>query len=175
MDNKIIIVVVFIVIICVITYIYKSFFQFGLYKEHYETDDLEINVLDLKMGEKIEVIMENMLRNINALFTSYCITYAINNINLDSIPGKEVISWNNDANLVISNKDEDKLIALIPKLYQMGYGLSKFNYGYNVYPLNGLEIPFYNRKWNYSNQYIDDGDPAVHGYPYINIFIRIDV
>jgi len=173
--NKIIIVFAFIAVICLVLTCWKFSFIFGVkINENYDSSDLEVNILDIKTDDKILIIIRNMLRDVDTLFTDNDITYWMDGGTLlGAVRHKDVIPWDDDADLSILSEDENKLLGLQSKLYQMGYGLSTFWGGYKIYPLDGIEIKQHNRNWEWSDSSKDikEDEDFNYKYPFIDIFL----
>lgn len=168
---KVLLIIIVLLIILFITFLFKNkLFN----KENYESGDLEININQVNTDSRIIVELRNILKDLDSLFDMFGITYWIDGGTLlGAVRSQDVIPWDDDADISVLLKDEQKLLSLIPRLNQMGYGFSKFWGGYKIYPLNGIDIKFYNRnwKWNETSKDIEDQENFNYKYPFVDVFI----
>jgi len=167
MDNltKIIIVLVAVTLSCITILALWKFYN--KINENYEA----INILDIKTKEQILIVIRNMLKDVDKLFNDSGIVYWMDGGTLlGAVRHQDIIPWDDDADLVA--QDEQKLLELKPKLYQLGYGLGTFWGGYKIYPLNGVDIKYQNRNWKWSDasKDIEDSETFDYKYPFIDIF-----
>lgn len=173
MDNltKIIIVLVAVTLICIaILALWKVYNKIN---ENYEAGDLSINILDIKTKDQILIVIRNMLKDVDRLFNDSGIVYWMDGGTLlGAVRHQDIIPWDDDADLALLAQDEQKLLGLKHKLYQLGYGLGTFWGGYKIYPLNGVDIKYQNRnwKWSESSKDIEDSETFDYKYPFIDIF-----
>jgi phosphorylcholine metabolism protein LicD len=163
---------IWIIIIVIILVIFSLLFMNCI--EKYDGSDLEVNVNEIQTKHQIIVVLRSMLQDLHSLFEMAKITYWIDGGTLlGAIRHQDVIPWDDDADLAVLESDEDKLLSLKSWLNQMGYGLSKFWGGYKVYPLNGVDIKYYNRnwKWNEVNKEIELEETFNYKYPFVDIFL----
>jgi phosphorylcholine metabolism protein LicD len=142
--------------------------------EKYEQSDQEININEISTDSRIITLLRTMLEDVGTLFNMYNITYWIDGGTLlGAVRHQDVIPWDDDADISVLLKDENKMLSLIPRLNQMGYGFSKFWGGYKVFPMNGIDIKFYNRNWKWSevSKDIEDKETFNYKYPFIDIFL----
>jgi lipopolysaccharide cholinephosphotransferase len=131
------------------------------------------NLSDIKTDEKILTTIRTMLRDIDTLLTNNSITYWIDGGTLlGAIRHKDVIPWDDDADIVVLESDKDKLLDLTQRLNGMGYGLVSFWGGYKIFPLNGVDIKYYNRnwQWNQDSKDIKDSETFNYKFPFIDVF-----
>ena len=172
---KISIAILFIIITYTILYsCYKFIYAFSVkINENYGPNNSKINIDNIKTNESILFTIRNMLKDVNILFGNAHITYWMDGGTLlGAVRHKDVIPWDDDADLAILDKDENKLLSLQPELYKMGYGLTSFWGGYKIYPLNGINIKYYNRNWKWGEQSkdIEENETFNYKYPFIDIF-----
>lgn len=142
--------------------------------EIFEPGDLEININQIHNNNEILLILRTLLEDITTLFEMYHITYWIDSKTLlGTVEYEDIISFDDDANISVLLKDERKLLELIPRLNQMGYGFSQFWGGYRVYPLNGIDIKYYNRNWRWDeiSKDIEDQENFNYKYPFVSLFL----
>jgi len=150
-------------------------FYLLLIKYNRETyTDTSIDILSIKTDNKILVVLRKMLKDIDGLFRTHKITYWMDGGTLlGAVRSGGIIPWDDDGDLCIDYKDESKLLNLKNILINMGYGLVKFWGGYKIYPLNGINIKYYNRNWHWNkvNKELEDKEVFNYKYPFIDIFL----
>lgn len=105
---------------------------------------MTIDILDVKTENRIIIVLRKMLRDIDNLFNEKGVRYWIDGGTLlGAVRHKNVIPWDDDADICVPSRDEKKLLGLTRWLNNIGYGLSKFWGGYKIYPLNGIDIRDY--------------------------------
>jgi len=149
-----IIIILLILIIIYLTYQIK-------YSELFEPIDLETNINNLNSKNKTQIVVNTMMNNIISLLNMHKIKHGIS-----------IIRYDNPSIIIMSN-DKNKLLSIIPNLYQMGYGFSKYNQEYRIYPLNGRDVTYYNKIQNLHDitDNIEDNIHIDYKYPFVDIFI----
>ena len=131
-----------------------------------------IDILDIYTKNRFLVVMRNMLREISSLFERFGIIYWMDSTTLlGAIRYKDVIPWDDSANFILLESEEHKIESLNNILNEMGYGLTKFWGGFKIYPLNGIDIKYYDRDWklNETTREIEDKNFFSYKYQFINI------
>jgi phosphorylcholine metabolism protein LicD len=166
MKQYLLIIIVFFLLLVLLSFVCRS----NIIKEPYEAIDL----LETRTSNKIDDIVRRILHDMDGLFLQYEITYWIEDITLlDALLFEDISPWDDRAIVSILAEDEEKLIFLIPLLNQMGYGVVKTWSGYKVYPVNGINIKYYNRNWGpyeYSRE-LEDQEFFDYKYPFVDIYV----
>lgn len=142
---------------------------------------IAILVLYYLLGEKKENFktessvvqtIRKMLKDIDALLGVYDIPYWIDGGTLlGAVRHQNVIPWDDDGDICIPYTYEHKLVSLEGRLYELGYGLSKFWGGYKIYPLNGMKIKDHNKNWSWQNMPPDfDDNVSNYRFPFVDVF-----
>ena len=137
-----------------------------------QEDFMTIDILDVKTEDRIILVLRKMLRDIDSLFNAKGVRYWIDGGTLlGAVRHKNVIPWDDDADICVPSRDEKKLLGLTRWLNSTGYGLSKFWGGYKIYPLNGMDIRDYNRNWKWTDKSFDNDNQINYKFPFVDIFM----
>jgi phosphorylcholine metabolism protein LicD len=128
---------------------------------------------NINTDEKILNTIRNMLKDIDALFAQHNITYWIDGGTLlGAVRHKNVIPWDDDADIAVLESDKHKLLAMEKELNTFGYGLVEFWGGFKIFPLNGNIIKYQNRNWKWGNDSkdIENSESFNYKFPFIDVF-----
>lgn len=172
MRNIIIIIIAIIVISIILTEKNKQ----SMKREGFMT----INHYETSKESRVMMVMRSMLKDVNGLLRSYGIRYWIDGPTLlAALLWGRVNWWRNGMDICISLRDKWTLERLMTMLNNMGYGMVKIWSGYRIYPLNGINVKYYRRKWYLYDKkgMIDTDDDVVdrefynYKLPYLDILI----
>jgi lipopolysaccharide cholinephosphotransferase len=131
----------------------------------------QFNKSNIMTNNKILTVIRDMLKDLHGLFTTFDIMYWMDGGTLlGAVRHQDVIPWDDDADLCIDNNDKSKFLKLEPYLNEMGYGLAPFWGGYRVFPLNGIDIKYYNANWKWNNNLSITEKDINYLYPFVDIF-----
>lgn len=171
---------IFLVIITMAIVWYFIFYEnnrgkiFALQKSKGGENFMSVDLLESNMNPVVLAIVSKMLKDFNGLFSAFGITYWIDGPTLLSgAIYNKIMPWNHDANICVLFEDKHKLLALVDRFNEMGYGFGKFWGGYRLWPLNGINPKYYNRRWFPWETNFDLADEEFfdYKYPYLNIFL----
>lgn len=176
---------VILVIICIVYKLYNGLYagckdnkcMVGLnVNEHFVKGDLNVDILNIKTENRILVVLRRMLQDMDNLFNAYGVTYWIDGGTLlGAVRHKNIIPWDDDADISILKSDEMAFLSLEDRFNQMGYGIGTFWGGYKIYPLNGMDIKAYNRNWTWATgknePYLFENEKIDYKYPFIDVSI----
>lgn len=121
----------------------------------------KIKLDDIKMDENTLIKIRQILKTVDRIFNDYDITYwAECGTLLGMIRHNNVIPWDDDGDISIFKKDEQKFLYLIPIFKEIGYGVSEWWGGYKIYLLNGQNA-----------QETRNGITYNYKYPFVDVFI----
>lgn len=82
--------------------------------------------------------ISTMLKDTDNILCENNINYWINaGTLLGAVRHKNIIPWDDDADICIFNTDEDKLLSLKSEFKKLNYGIGKWFGGYKIYALDG--------------------------------------
>lgn len=163
--------IILIIVLCIILYLLILIEKKSWLYENYSN---MIDLADIKTDESILNQIRSMLKDIDRIFNEYNLMYWMDGGTLlGAIRHKDIIPWDDDGDISILDKDENKLLSLEPQLNNLGYGLSSFWGGYKIYPLSGSEIKYYNKnlQWNNSAKDIWSNKTINYRYPFVDVFL----
>ena len=136
-----------IIIICSILAVWFTMFKSN---EAYDINIKGDNNYDMKT-------LRDMLKNVNKIFKENNMVYWINGGTLlGAVRHSNLIPWDDDADLYIMSKDENKFLSLKNILNKNGYDIGHFWGGYKIFPINGKVIQNTNSdKYDYKFPFID--------------------
>lgn len=143
----ILILLIILIIIIIIIYYNKTYDYFD---NSILTDEKSLNKI------------REMLKYLDKLFEKHKITYWMDGGTLlGAIRHKNVIPWDDDADLCIFEKDEEKLLNLRNELQKSNYDIVSFWGGYKIFPLDGKIINEfeYDYKYPFTDIFIVSNDP----------------
>ena len=127
----------------------------------YEPFNQKIKLTDIKVDEPILQKIRQILKTIDTVFNNYNIMYwADCGTLLGMVRHEDIIPWDDDGDVSILRKDEEKFIYLKPVFEEKGYGIAKWWGGYKIYPLSGEGSK---ESWN--------GVTYKYNYPFVDVFI----
>lgn len=141
---------------------------------YFNSENTQIDMQKIKTDEQILENLRKMLQIVDKLFKTHNITYWMDGGTLlGAIRHQDIIPWDDDGDLVILSRDEQKLLSLERELNNFGYGLSETWCGYKVFPLNGKEIKYWNRNWQWgkSSKDIEDAERFDYRFPFLDIML----
>jgi len=146
--------IILFIIIIIILYFCANQFLFSK-KEAFCTDKKTLNNL-----RKLLFTFDQIAKDNNLLY------WADSGTLLGSLRHGDIIPWDDD-DVVILEKDEQKLLNLKEEFKKYDIGISKFWGGYRIFFNKGDMIHSENRNWDW-----DDGTKEVfdYKYPFIDIF-----
>lgn len=116
-----------------------------------------------------------MLKVTDDIFTKNNIVYWIDGGTLlGAIRHKNIIPWDDDADLCLDYRFEDKFLTLRNQFVEKGYDIAPFWGGYKIFPIDGKRIQVENKNWSWTgnqskNNNNQDND-IKYKYPFIDIF-----
>ena len=135
-----------IVVICFIILMW-----FGFYKCN-EGYDYNGDVVSEDDMDKLRV----MLRDVDRMFKQNDVIYWMNGGTLlGAVRHMNLIPWDDDADIYIMAKDEEKFLSLRDALNKSGYDIGHFWGGYKVFPTDGKPIKNININADYKFPFID--------------------
>ncbi|QKF94458.1 phosphorylcholine metabolism protein LicD [Fadolivirus algeromassiliense] len=141
-------------------------------KESYDPHDVEKTKINT--SKEILDTIRKMLKDIDHILDTNHITYWIDGGTLlGAQRHQDIIPWDDDADIAILVRDELNFKSLEPQLNNIGYGLSKTWCGYKIFPLNGKEIKYWNRNWQWSEQSkdIQEHERFDYKFPFIDVIV----
>ena len=139
------------------------------------------DIFDVRHDRKILHVLRKMVKDIDGIFRSFKMRYWLDGASLLGIFKYGNILENDfDIDLCLWMDDEYKLTLIQDVLYEHGYGIFKSWSSYKIFPLNGIDVKSYNKK--YREKVIDSRLPQIHKevidreyypyrYPYIDVYI----
>lgn len=98
------------------------------------------NSLECANKEDIQNIYQ-LMKDMHDFFMLYKIDYWISSGTLlGAVRHAGLIPWDDDLDVCIDKKDEEKLLNLMPVLENLGYKIIGMWFGYKIYPINGIDI-----------------------------------
>ena len=135
---------------------------------------IENTTTNLYTDQLTLIIIREMLQDVDHILNTNNITYWIDcGTLLGAVRHKNIIPWDDDGDLAVFVDDEQKLINLKYIFNGIGYGFSKSWCGYKIYPLNGKEVKYHNRNWEWRDDHkeIEEDETFDYKYPFIDILL----
>lgn len=177
--------IIIIIIILVVWHLYnnlyigckkdKCMFSYNV-KEPFVKGDLTVDILNIKTKDRILIALRELLKNTDTLLNAYNIPYWIDGGTLlGAVRHKNIIPWDDDADISIPQTYEMAFLSLEDRFNQMGYGIGTFWGGYKIYQLNGIDVKYYNRNWVWRTGKKEPGvfenEKIDYKYPFIDVSI----
>ena len=122
--------------------------------------------------EGIKEIIRQMLKATDEILSNSKVEYWIDGGTLlGTIRHKDIIPWDDDADICILQADESKFLSLKNLFNDKGYDISEFWGGYKIFPLNGEDINFKNRNWQWNVEEIKNKETFYYKFPFIDVFL----
>jgi len=140
---------------------------------YYNQENFGMTSADILTSKDTLDILRKMLKDTHAILTAKHIQYWIDGGTLlGAVRHKNIIPWDDDADIVITEKDKQKFLSLRRIFYKFGYGIVRFWGGFKIFPLNGKPIKHTNRNWHWSenSKRIEDREIFNYKYPFIDVF-----
>lgn len=163
-----------IIILVIVLLLILHFYNKGFTSTNENFNIVDANILTSK--DTLD-ILRKMLKDTHSILVAENIQYMMDGGTLlGAVRHKNIIPWDDDADIVIFEKDELKFTNLAQTFFEFGYGLTTFWGGYKLFPLNGKPIQYQNRNWNWDevSKRVEDRERFDYKYPFIDVFIIKD-